>query len=664
MKKLLLICGLLWSALASAQFVPGQVLTAAELNSAFSQYAPLTGATFSGPLTVPSIASVAPIPLSSGGTGANTALGATSQFQFQQPLTSSVARTVADKLGDAVNILDFVNASDRADLALTSPTKDYTYAMTAAVSALPAGGGTIVIPNSVPILPLNYVLTKSGVTIRGMGQTNWLYTATAYTGMVPYNSSLPVLQVGNDTGYVVGTDLENLSISNPSGTGNIGLKLYGGTLGFVANGLTVTGFNQKSVWLQNSPNFPVSYVHINHYTFNTNSNAAAVTSGSASFYAEYDNSTAGPNTSFTTGISLQDGNLPAANNVAHQLWLDGVQMWMGNTYIQCSGPDTGIMLAQTWAGAPLPEITWANGSLDAGSFSTVAIEAPFTTESIYQLFVNGTFNFHGSYSYNGGVVQSPGTDQSSRYLSVVQPLVMYQMTFPTPGTPFDASANIQGTGAAGSRQLVFTGIANLNSGAVITGTESVSGAATFNGTAAFNSTSTFAGVPTFSAAPTISYTGASIYLNDSSGSSSATLRYQSAGTNTWSLGASGSNYSLNRYVSGVLTDTPIQVNKNTGVVAFADGITVQGTVVQGNLTGTTGSIGGSALAAGACATGTVAITGATTSMAVLATPVTYPGAGYQWNDAYVSSAGTVTVPVCAIAAGTPTASAYNVRVLQ
>ena len=81
------------------------------------------------------------------------------------------------------------------------------------------------------------------------------------------------------------------------------------------------------------------------------------------------------------------------------------------------------------------------------------------------------------------------------------------------------------------------------------------------------------------------------------------------------------------------------------------------------LTGTTGSIGGSALAAGACATGTVTITGATTSMVANASPVTYPGDGNTW-ESYVSSSGTVTVKVCAIVAGTPTASAYNVRVIQ
>jgi hypothetical protein len=82
-----------------------------------------------------------------------------------------------------------------------------------------------------------------------------------------------------------------------------------------------------------------------------------------------------------------------------------------------------------------------------------------------------------------------------------------------------------------------------------------------------------------------------------------------------------------------------------------------------NLTGTTGSIGGSLLAAGACSSGTVAVSLSTTSMAVIATPVTYPGDGNYWM-AYVSAAGTVTVKVCAAIAGTPGASAYNVRVIQ
>ncbi len=80
------------------------------------------------------------------------------------------------------------------------------------------------------------------------------------------------------------------------------------------------------------------------------------------------------------------------------------------------------------------------------------------------------------------------------------------------------------------------------------------------------------------------------------------------------------------------------------------------------LTGTTGSIGGGVLTAGSCTSGTVAVTGATTAMGVIATPVTYPGDGSTWL-AYVSAGGTVTVKVCALVAVTPGASTYNVRVI-
>ncbi len=86
-------------------------------------------------------------------------------------------------------------------------------------------------------------------------------------------------------------------------------------------------------------------------------------------------------------------------------------------------------------------------------------------------------------------------------------------------------------------------------------------------------------------------------------------------------------------------------------------------VTSPSLTGTTGSIGGASLAAGDCSTGTVAIVGATTAMAVALNPVTYPGNAAYWKG-YVSSAGTVTVANCIATAGTPAASVFAVRVIQ
>lgn len=125
----------------------------------------------------------------------------------------------------------------------------------------------------------------------------------------------------------------------------------------------------------------------------------------------------------------------------------------------------------------------------------------------------------------------------------------------------------------------------------------------------------------------------------------ATMAFCVDGTNGgfWTNGATGSS-------------------KGIGTVN-ARALYQNGTQLQTVLTGTTGSIGGGALVAGTCTSGTVAITNSTTAMSVSATPVTYPGDGTDWKG-YISAAGTATVKVCALVAVTPTATAYNVRVLQ
>lgn len=124
------------------------------------------------------------------------------------------------------------------------------------------------------------------------------------------------------------------------------------------------------------------------------------------------------------------------------------------------------------------------------------------------------------------------------------------------------------------------------------------------------------------------------------------------------LGCRGSN-TFSFYTNGI---EAMRIS-TAQVVNFDNVPTVAGAALNPNLLGTSASIGGSLLAAGACSSGTVSITGLTTGMAVVATPVTYPGDGNYWL-AYASAGGTATVKVCAAVAGTPGASAYNVRVLQ
>lgn len=83
------------------------------------------------------------------------------------------------------------------------------------------------------------------------------------------------------------------------------------------------------------------------------------------------------------------------------------------------------------------------------------------------------------------------------------------------------------------------------------------------------------------------------------------------------------------------------------------------------LGGTSVSIGGGALIAGVCASGTATVTGATVGQVAVASALTSgaPGDAF-YRQADVTAVNTVTVKICAAIAGTPTASLYTIRVIQ
>ncbi|MCW3588791.1 hypothetical protein [Burkholderia cenocepacia] len=77
MEGVALVLSLVLVSAHAQTFVPGQLLTAAQLTNAFASVLPLAGGTMTGPLTVPSLSVTGtPVSIVSGGTGANTALGA------------------------------------------------------------------------------------------------------------------------------------------------------------------------------------------------------------------------------------------------------------------------------------------------------------------------------------------------------------------------------------------------------------------------------------------------------------------------------------------------------------------------------------------------------------------------------------------------------------
>ena len=114
----------------------------------------------------------------------------------------------------------------------------------------------------------------------------------------------------------------------------------------------------------------------------------------------------------------------------------------------------------------------------------------------------------------------------------------------------------------------------------------------------------------------------------------------------------------------LLTATGSDANIGINLVPKGTGqVTVGGVAVSTAISATSASIGGGALIAGACATTATTVTGATVGMVVVSTPNTFPGTGNLWSS-YISAVNTVTTEICAVVAATPTASTYNLRVLQ
>lgn len=108
---------------------------------------------------------------------------------------------------------------------------------------------------------------------------------------------------------------------------------------------------------------------------------------------------------------------------------------------------------------------------------------------------------------------------------------------------------------------------------------------------------------------------------------------------------------------GVISD-----ESGSGVAIFGGSPLFEAPILRGTSSALSG-----ALTIGTCNTTTVAVTGATTAMGVVVTPVTNPDSGSsgltRW-DGYVSSSDTVTVRECGLGIVTPNSTAYNVAVIQ
>lgn len=212
MKKLFGI--LLWLLVVPsyAQFVPGQLLTAAELNTQFALYAPLTGATFSGAVVMNGTVS---------GAGITTLLG--------PYLTSSVAASTYLTISNAAST--YLTISNAASTYLTQSNAATTYAPLGSptFTGVPAAPTAAVATNTTQLATTAYVVNKlatptaigSGTANTGAFTTLSASSTVSGAGFSTYLASPPAI---GGTAAAAGsfTTLSSSGLYSPSST--VGIK--------------------------------------------------------------------------------------------------------------------------------------------------------------------------------------------------------------------------------------------------------------------------------------------------------------------------------------------------------------------------------------------------------------------------------------------------------
>lgn len=204
MKKLILSALLLIGSLqAWAQFSPGQILTAAALNSQFALYMPLGGGALTGPLTVPTITV----------TGALNATGlVTTSDLAMQGGNTVLANATASSASPAAFTMPSCSSSTSA-LQWTSGTGFTCYGSSASLAGATFTGAT-----SVSYTNPRFVVNDSsgsnvaGVQLQNNGTNIWnlqntsssnTFTVTRYVGGVTTDNPI---SVSNSTGIVTFAD--------------------------------------------------------------------------------------------------------------------------------------------------------------------------------------------------------------------------------------------------------------------------------------------------------------------------------------------------------------------------------------------------------------------------------------------------------------------------
>lgn len=306
---------------------------------------------------------------------------------------------------------------------------DSSAAFTAAIAALPASGGTIYAPGK---YAFNITWTKSNVRISGSSMSDTSATESVY---MPYNVNLPVITIGDDTKYVYGARLDNVSLfGGNAGEGKYGLKIVGGVQCASFTNLSVRNFGTTGIHVKGGDNYNCEWIHFNNLICRT-----PTVGNPTGILLEY-------GTTWLTAIYINHYKIEGPPvGTGYAMVVDSVPIGMTNGWLQ--GTDLhGVLIKKTWA--PYPLFSGVNNTFEAVGGTKCAVE-------VYSNNRRKTDFFSGDFYISGGNVLKLANGTITTMVSgwaisgeLYSPKIIANAYFNDGTDPTQANLRIYGSGNA------------------------------------------------------------------------------------------------------------------------------------------------------------------------------------------------------------------------
>jgi hypothetical protein len=365
-------------------------------------------------------------------------------------------------------------------------------------SALASGMPVDIQPGTYAV---NLVITTSTVRLAGLLGNN-----ANGVRLIPYDTTKPVIQIGNNSGTVDSVVLENLLIDGGA-TGQIGLSLPGGARKCFYRNLRIQNFTAACLSIGSGANATL-YQYFDGLALSS----TAIGTNGALLKLDY-------GTSFVAAIFIENAVIEGqvwggGTNGAHCIQNDSVSgLYLTATWIQAEN-NQGVLLNNTRSN--LPKIQCAAVAIDSNTSTDTLVEVTYNSASNHSLgdHLRGSVTVDGKFKLSDGTL-IPSSGNLIPYQSLLDfPAVNGKISIlPAAHTGYSEALNFQNDTGNGL---------NINTG---NGSGQVRVRA--NGVVQLQSFTT-AGRPTAS-----SYTGGLIYVSDGAAGS----KFQGSDGTSWvSLG--------------------------------------------------------------------------------------------------------------------------------